>query len=364
MDTFTQALLGATVGQTFFKSRLGRRAVWWGAVGGALPDLDVLPLPLMEPMAEFLYHRGPTHALWFGPLVGTALGLMVASYYRWKADRAGSTPSDTSSSIEPGSSMAWIGLFIAALFTHPLLDVFTSYGTQLFAPFSLHRFAWHGVAIIDPVYSLILSGALVAGIFMQNRPRWAMLAGAVALVLSTMYLFYGLVINDRARDAAERQLERSGIVQAHVNSYPTLFQIFQRRLVARQGRLIRVGTASFWQSPFEISWATYEEPDSPLVDQLRDTREGRILEWFSLGETAARVMQRDGKTIVEIDDLRYGFPQRPFFGIWGVRGQYDSDGKMIGPVKRFQRPLPAPVGKMLQDLWKGTFGTASADQSP
>ncbi len=69
MDTPTQALLGAVVGQACFSRKLGKRALWWGALGGAIPDFDLLPIAFMGPWGEFLYHRGPTHALWFGPVV-------------------------------------------------------------------------------------------------------------------------------------------------------------------------------------------------------------------------------------------------------------------------------------------------------
>ena len=44
MDTATQALLGAVVGQAGFSHKLGRRALIWGAVGGLLPDLDVFSI--------------------------------------------------------------------------------------------------------------------------------------------------------------------------------------------------------------------------------------------------------------------------------------------------------------------------------
>ena len=79
MDTVTQALLGAAVGQACFSHRLGRRAVVWGAVGGILPDLDVLTIAVEGPFAEFKYHRGITHSLWFGPVVGPALGWLVVA---------------------------------------------------------------------------------------------------------------------------------------------------------------------------------------------------------------------------------------------------------------------------------------------
>jgi len=81
VDTPTQALLGAVVGQACFSEKLGKRALWWGALGGAIPDLDVLSVAFMGPWAEFLYHRGPTHALWFGPVVGSLLGYGVWRWY-------------------------------------------------------------------------------------------------------------------------------------------------------------------------------------------------------------------------------------------------------------------------------------------
>ena len=48
MDTATQALLGAVVGQATFSHRLGGRAMVFGAVGGLLPDLDVIAMVLMD----------------------------------------------------------------------------------------------------------------------------------------------------------------------------------------------------------------------------------------------------------------------------------------------------------------------------
>jgi hypothetical protein len=35
-------------------------------LGGFIPDLDVLAIATHGPFGEFLYHRGFTHALWFG----------------------------------------------------------------------------------------------------------------------------------------------------------------------------------------------------------------------------------------------------------------------------------------------------------
>ena len=42
MDTVTQGLLGAVIGQAGFRHRLGRRALLFGAACGLAPDLDML----------------------------------------------------------------------------------------------------------------------------------------------------------------------------------------------------------------------------------------------------------------------------------------------------------------------------------
>lgn len=144
MDPLTQGLLGASVGGACYGRVLGRRALAWGALVGMAPDLDVLA-SATSPMAEWLWHRGPTHALVFGPVVGPAIGWLL-----WK--RLG------------GRLRHWVGLCVAALFTHPLLDAFTTYGTQLLWPFSRRRVAFDAVAIVDPAYSLILAVALVLGL--------------------------------------------------------------------------------------------------------------------------------------------------------------------------------------------------------
>ena len=111
MDPLTQWLLGASFGQALYGRALGRKALVWGAIVGMAPDLDVVANPV-SPMAEWLWHRGPTHALWFGPVVGPAIGWML---WKWKGGRL----------------RDWVGLAIVSLLTHPLLDVFTTYGTQL-----------------------------------------------------------------------------------------------------------------------------------------------------------------------------------------------------------------------------------------
>lgn len=366
MDTPTQALLGAVLGQAFFSRKLGTRALGWGAVGGAIPDLDVLPGALMGPWGEFLYHRGPTHSLWFGPVAGTLFGYAVWRWYERKyrnqplgEGRAMGGISAQPVAPDPGDRTAlpaWIGLFVLAFLSQPFLDVFTTYGTQLLAPFSNQRFALHAIAIIDPVYSLILVGAIVA--WVRTRPQRRLRLGrgiaVAALLLSTAYLFYGLWLNERAGREVRRQLAAEGISEASVHVYPTIFQVYLRRVVVRMDNEIRVGAITMWR-PVPVAWHRFTLPEHPMIEKLAETREGRIFSWFADGEIAPRLIRLKDGFIVEFDDLRYGFFEEPERGLWGIRGVFDLDGNLLGDVVRFQRDFSVRMENFVH-LWRATFG--------
>ena len=52
--------------------------------------------------------------------------------------------------------------FFWTIFTHPILDCFTVYGTQLWAPFDRTRIAWNNVAVADPGYTVPFGILLIA----------------------------------------------------------------------------------------------------------------------------------------------------------------------------------------------------------
>jgi len=336
MDPLTQGLLGASFGQAVYGKALGRQAAVWGAVVGMTPDLDIVMNPT-SPMAEWLWHRGPTHALWFGPVVGPFVGWLL---WRWKG----------------GCLRDWIGLAILALFTHPLLDVFTTYGTQLLSPFSRRRFAFDAVGIIDPAYSLLLAAGLAVGAWRGSGATASRVAAWSALVLTTGYLLLGVGVNRRAESIASAQLEADGVREARVSAYPTLLQLPLRRLVARSGSDVRIGWVSVL-APRPIEWARFEDARGPLVEAARRTWEGEVLEWFAMGQTAARLEAAADGVVVEIDDIRYGLPGAPRDGFWGVRVRLDGDGRPLGPGERFNRRPRIEPGELLALLWHGALGT-------
>ena len=335
MDPLTQGLLGASFGQALCGRPLGRHALVFGAVFGMAPDLDVIA-NATGPLAEWIWHRSFTHSLWFGPVLGPLVGYGL---WRWKA----------------GSLRSWIVLAVVALVTHPLLDWFTTYGTQLLAPFSNRRFALDAVAIIDPAYSLVLIAGILVGLRAGLETPAARRVGWLALAISTLYLALGLVVNQRIETEARRQLRAQGIETSRVAAYPTLLQLPFRRIVARSGDDVRIGFMSVIR-PRPIQWEGFTQARGPEIEAARATREVQVLEWFAMGEATPRVETASAPVRVEFDDLRYGFPGAPRDGLWGVRVRLDADGRPLGPGERFDRELPAPVSKLLRTIWREMLG--------
>ena len=141
-----QAALGAAVAVGVMHRRTAVcRAASWGAVGGTLPDLDVL-IDHGDPILNMVLHRAESHALfWFAlfsaPLAWLAVRLhgQQTLWKRW-----------------------WLALWLV-LITHPLLDAMTVYGTQLLLPFTDHPFGVGSLFIIDPLHTVpLLVGAVLA----------------------------------------------------------------------------------------------------------------------------------------------------------------------------------------------------------
>lgn len=356
MDTPTQFLLGATIGQACFGKSLGRKAAWWGGVGGTVPDLDVFVIPFIGRLGEQAFHRGPTHSLVFGFAAGPLLGYLV---WRWYARQY---TGETGSPGEPRLLKAWMGLFFLTIFTHPLLDIFTTYGTVLYWPFSWERVALDAIAIIDPAYTLWLVIALGAGRVFRHRPEVAMAAGCAALVISTCVLFYSLSLRHKAEEYVRTQLTREGTEAGQIHCYPTLFQPYLRRVVVRTEEEVRVGFVSMWK-PRPIEWQHFTKAHDPLLDQLEATREGRTFLWFAMGQVSGRVTHNGDEVLVEIEDIRYGFPGPPKEGLWGIRAHFDKQGRLTGPVEYFDRVRGQRIGELLRDLFAATFPPDAPSQS-
>jgi len=139
MDSVTQIVLGGAVAATIGYKQLGRSSLVIGAVLATLPDLDIF-LPAKDAVTSFTEHRGFSHSLF----VLFPFAFLCFSILKLKFN----------SHIISNQRLFWLCCLV--LITHPLLDAFTSYGTQLFWPLAVQPIAVASIFAIDPLYTLPL----------------------------------------------------------------------------------------------------------------------------------------------------------------------------------------------------------------
>ncbi len=284
MDSVTQAVLGAGIAGTIVGPRYGRKAVIAGAVLATLPDLDVL-IDYGDPVAQMINHRGFSHSLF----VLTAFSLFLV----WLAKRLGlNKPGE-------GYGRLWLAIWLV-LITHPLLDAFTSYGTQLWWPLRPTPASWSSVFIIDPFYTLpLLLGVLVA--LLIGPTVKVSRALSVLLVVSCAYLFASQLAKQRAEDRVNEMLAAQGMRPVAMFSVPQPFNIVLWRVVARleDGDYIEAVTGMLDErQPEFIRFPSNAALGERL--QPREALEG--LRWFT-GDWL-RYDEIDGQLVVS--DLRMG----------------------------------------------------------
>ncbi len=367
MDSVTQILFGGVVAQAGYRRILGRRATIAGGILGSVPDLDVVAGWIGGPVLAWQQHRGISHAVPVALVYGAALGWLI-----WRLGRAGGGYGGAPQ-IDRERRQAWMGLGALACATHPLIDLFTAYGTQLLAPFSTVRFAVNAMPIIDPLYSLPLLAVFLWGALAKmpevplplrftDRPqRAARLALSYVLLYTLMAWGAGLHMEDRAR----RELAAAGLPQAAVAAYPTLLQPFWRRLVADRPDEILVGFAS----PFDarpIRWqpfARQERQDAgaaAAVAAVLATEPGRVFHWFAMDKLHWTVLadaaaDNPGGHVVEARDYRYGLPGDSALGFWGLRFRLDAQHRPLGAPERLSERPPPDAGGFRQ-MWHGLLG--------
>ncbi len=178
MDSLTQIVLGAACGEAVLGKKIGNKALLFGAIGGTIPDLDVYVGSLLHhnEIDAMLFHRGFMHSILFSVLAAFLLGWFTYKLYNSGIRLHSTTIND------------WIKLFFWSLFTHPILDCFTPYGTQLFTPFNNHRVAFNNIAVVDPIYTLPFLVCMIVLMFFNRKSNRRMLWLKLGIGISSVYM--------------------------------------------------------------------------------------------------------------------------------------------------------------------------------
>ena len=311
MDSLSQAVLGASVGGAVLSRPLGRWALLGGALLGTLPDLDVL-IDYGDAVANFTEHRGFSHSLLVLLPVSLVLALCLS---RWQTQ------------IPLRRWWLFTGL---CLITHPLLDAFTTYGTQLFWPLG-DPVAISSIFIIDPLYTLPL---LVAVMVALARPP-AMTALATGLTLSSLYLCWSLVAQQWMTQRVMPTLAQRGLSEAPrlVQPMPFSTLLWRVTVLGEQQRLEIV--TGVLDNGDALTVETFPRSPQDYAEAMQ-VPAGRKLAWFTRGFMDVEA----GPDQLLATDIRLGVPGlHPFQFV--LAEQEDGAWKAL-PSHKLPRPMANP----------------------
>ena len=325
MDSLTQLCLGAAVGYAVAGKKMGKKAILWGALAGTLPDLDFLiALPSSDDFSCLKYHRGFSHSLLFSALGPLCIaGLAKRVYHNWK-------------------SLAWI--FFWGIFTHILLDCFTSWGTQVFWPLP-YRVAWNSIFIIDPLYSVPLLIGLLGALLSRSSPKqeaWI----HTALILSSTYLLLALGAKTAIHFKFKALFSNQELPVLRFSTRPTAFNILLWSTTAETKR----GYYTAWVSLLDKKQTTklHFVPKQHELSRPFSDPKSQALIAYTKGYYAVFPYKKG----IIIHDLRYGLLSDPWLNeeafVFSYYLHHDKDGAVQLEI---HNPRPKNRGELLAQLW-------------
>ena len=336
MDSLTQIALGGAVGYAVLGSKVGRKAIVWGAILGTLPDLDVF-LPYGGEVEAFTYHRGFSHSFLVHLLISPVIAWLISKFH-----------ADTSKHFK-----AWCYLVFLCLSTHAILDSFTVYGTQLMWPFTEYPVGVSNMFIIDPLYTLPLLFGLGFAIIPKVKSMHAQRINALGIALSSVYICWSLIAKVMIDQTMALALSERGIKSHAYVSTPAPLNTLLWRVVVMADQHYYEGYVSVFDSSGEVSldkYATYPE----LLNGIEDEWGVKRLQWFTKGFYSIR---QSGSTVV-LSDLRMGVECSYAFNF--AVGEITNTETQLGSFdKTTQRPDFSQVALIWDRIWQPKVSLAS-----
>ncbi|WP_157208061.1 metal-dependent hydrolase [Mariniflexile maritimum] len=326
MDSLTQIVLGAAVGEAVLGKKVGNKAMLYGAIAGTIPDLDVFASYFTDTVTAISIHRGFTHSIVFSVLFAPVFGWLVSSYEAYK------------------NVKDWSWLFFWAFLTHPILDAHTTWGTQLFWPFDL-RLAFHTIFVIDPLYTLPFLVFLILAMMQKRSSRKRSFYNKMGLLLSSSYLLLTFLLKWLALNQFKAALKSENIEYRAIDTRPAPLNTILWNANVETDTAYLLGNYSFFDTQ-PISFEIYPKNHQLLGSLAEDANVKRMM---AISEGWFTITKKD--ETLYFNDLRFGLlslePKSQNFVF-----QYKMDVDAFGNVQFTEMPKNNRDGKkLLSDLW-------------
>lgn len=332
MDSLTQIVLGAAVGEAVLGKKVGNKAILFGAIAGTIPDLDILVRYFTDNVTAIEIHRGFSHSIVFSIVFAPIFGWLVYKILKKKE----------------ATWQEWSWLFFWGLFTHPILDSFTTWGTQLFWPFET-RLAFQNIFVIDPLYTLPFLVFLVLTMFQERSSEKRRKFNRLGLVISSCYLGITLVLKGISYQKFIQALEEQQITYLAIDTRPAPLNTILWTANVATDKAYLIGNYSFFDTQ-PINFDSYPKNHQLLGDLKEDDKIKRLIKisegWYSIAQENNQLY---------LNDLRFGLmsmdPKEQEFAF-----KYQLTNK-DGALEIMENPKSVGDAKaLLAALWSRIWG--------
>ncbi|RMA58781.1 metal-dependent hydrolase [Ulvibacter antarcticus] len=326
MDSVTQIVLGAAIGEAVLGKKIGNKAMLYGAIAGTIPDLDVFASHFTDTVTALSMHRGFTHSILFSILFAPIFGWIVSRYETLK------------------NFKSWSWLFFWAFITHPLLDAHTTWGTQLFWPFDL-RLAFKTIFVIDPLYTLPFLVFLILAMMQNRTTKKRRLYNKIGLLLSSSYLVLTFLLKWVAFTQFQAALKNQNVVYLQLDTRPSPLNTILWSANVETEDAYKLGNFSFFDTK-PVTFETYPK-NHDLLGKLSENE--KVKRMIAISEGWYTITKKNEQ--LYFNDLRFGLlslaPNSQNFVF-----QYRIDVDDLGEVQFIEAPKDKRDGKkLLSELW-------------
>lgn len=330
MDSVTQIVLGAAVGEAVLGKKIGNKAMLLGAVAGTIPDLDVMAGFFTDTVSALEIHRGFTHSIIFAVSVGLLFAWLCSLW-------------DKRANLKEW----WLFWFLTFV-THPLLDAHTTWGTQLFWPFD-KRLAYKNIFVIDPLYTLPFLIFLILAMLQKRGSVKRRRFNNLGLIISSGYMLLTLFLKLMAYQKFKTELSEQQISYINLQTKPSPFNTILWTANVETTNSFLIGDYSFFDTK-PVTFYSHPKNHQALGDLENNDKIIRLIEvvegWYTITEKNDQLF---------FNDLR--------FGLMSVNPQTDKYAfsyKLLtndGGLAIVEEPKDrSDAKKLLDDLWQRIWG--------
>lgn len=330
MDSVTQIVLGAAVGEAVLGRKIGNKAMLLGALGGTIPDFDVAAGFFTDTVSALEIHRGFAHSLIFA----IGVGFLFAWFFAWQDKRA--------------TLKKWWLFWFLCFFTHPLLDAHTTWGTRIFWPLDI-QVAYKNIFVIDPLYTLPFMTFLILAMLRKKDDPIRRKYNNLGLIVSSSYMVLTLILKGVAYHHFKTELENQQIEYIKLQTKPSPFNTILWTANVETDEAFLIGNYSFFDTQ-PVTFHVHPKNHHLLGDLAQENQIQRLIkvveEWYTISE-------RDGKLL--FNDLRFGLmsvdPNTEKYAFSYILEKDDQGMAIVEEPKD-----RSDAKKLLADLWERMWG--------